>query len=102
VTSAGQLFEKQRAVVECQPEKGYEISWFRFNNATGQSESLGPAMTSIAGPFPPPAALPRADDAFVRVSIRAIEPDHAAWKVPVEVYFRRSGENWTLVGVERM
>jgi hypothetical protein len=84
------------------PEKGYEVSWFRFTNATGQSDSLGQPTTSIAGPFLPPAALPRVNDAFVRVSIRAIEPGHAAWKVPVDVYFRRSGENWTLVGVERM
>jgi hypothetical protein len=105
LTDAGGLdFENPavRAGFAKAPEKGYEISWFRFNNATGQSDSQGPPTTSIAGPFPPPAALPRVDDAFVRVSIRAIEPDHAAWRVPVEVYFRRSGENWTLVGVERM
>ena len=105
LTDAGGLnFENPavRAGFAPAPEKGYEISWFRFDNATGQSESLGPPTTSIAGPFPAPAALPRVNDAFARVSIRAIERGHAAWNVPVEAYFRRSGENWTLVGVERM
>jgi hypothetical protein len=105
LTAAGGLiFENPavRAGFAKVPEKGYEVRWFRFNNATGQSDSLGLPTTSIAGPFHPPAALPDVDGAFVRVSIRAIEAGHTAWKVPVEVYFRRSGGNWTLVGVERM
>jgi hypothetical protein len=105
LTDAGGLtFENPavRAQFAKAPDKGYEVSWSRFDNATGQSESLGPATTSAAGPVRPPAALPAVADSFVRVSIRAIEPGHAPWKVPVEVYFRRNGESWTLVGVERM
>ena len=38
----------------------------------------------------------------VRISIRAVQPAHAAWAVPVDVYFRRSNAGWTLVGVERI
>jgi hypothetical protein len=84
------------------PEKGYEVSWFRFDNTTGQSESLGAATTSLDGPVRPPAALPDGPGVLVRVSIRAVQPEHAAWAVPVDVYFRRSGAGWTLVGVERL
>jgi hypothetical protein len=104
LTDAGLTFENPavRAQFAKAPEKGYEVSWFRFDNTTGQSESLGAVTTSVEGPARPPAALPGGADAFVRVSVRAVQPDHAAWAVPVEVYFRRSGAGWTLVGVDRM
>jgi hypothetical protein len=100
----GLTFENPAVRAQFAPasEKGYEVSWFRFNNTTGQSEPLGPPAASPAGPVRPPAALPAGADAFVRVSIRAVQPAHAAWAVPVDVYFRRSGASWTLVGVERM
>ena len=91
-----------RAQFATAPEKGYEVSWFRFDNTTGQSEPLGPPAASPAGPFRPPAALPAGADAFVRVSIRAVQPALAAWAVPVDVFFRRSGAGWMLVGVDRI
>ena len=33
--------------------------------------------------------------------MRVIEPPHAPWGAPVDVYFRREGNAWKLVGVER-
>jgi hypothetical protein len=36
------------------------------------------------------------------VSVVSLEPAHAAWAKPVDVYFRRAGGGWTLVGVERI
>jgi hypothetical protein len=105
LTDAGGLtFENPavRAQFAKAPDKGYEVSWFRFDNTTGQSESLGSATTSVDGPFRPPASLPAGANAFVRVSLRAVQPEHAAWALPVDVYFRRTGAGWTLVGVERM
>jgi hypothetical protein len=104
LTDAGLTFENPavRARFAKAPEKGYEVTWFRFDNTTGQSESLGAATPSLDAPVRPPAALPGGSGAFVRVSIRAVQPEHAAWAVPVEVYFRRSGAGWTLVGVERL
>jgi hypothetical protein len=103
LTDAGLTFDNPavRAQLAKAPEKGYEVSWFRFDNTTGQSQSLGSAATSVDGPVRPPAALPTGADAFVRVSIRAVQPEHAAWAVPVDVYFRRSATGWTLVGVDR-
>jgi hypothetical protein len=104
LTDAALSFENPavRAQFATVPEKGYEVSWFRFNNTTGQSEPLGPPAASPAGPVRPPAALPGGADAFVRVSIRAVQPAHAAWAVPVDVHFRRNGAGWMVVGVDRM
>ena len=36
------------------------------------------------------------------VAIKAIESAHTAWTQPVDVYFRRDGSGWKLVGVERV
>jgi hypothetical protein len=49
-----------------------------------------------------PGSLPGGSQAFVKVSIRALQPAHSAWAVPVDVYFRRHGTTWTLVGVDRL
>ncbi len=84
------------------PAKGYEATCYRFNNTTRQSEAIGSAVTSMEGRIKCPSALPDAAGALVRISVRALEPAHEAWSVPVEVYFRRTGAGWTLVGVERL
>jgi hypothetical protein len=36
------------------------------------------------------------------VSISAVDPPHEAWAKPVDVYFKRTGNSWRLVGVERV
>ena len=38
----------------------------------------------------------------VKASVSAIDAPHPAWAVPVDVYFRRVGGAWQLVGVERL
>jgi hypothetical protein len=84
------------------PPQGYEATWSRFDNATGKTESLGPVTKALRDRLASPGNLPRTTDAFVKVSIRALEPEHAAWGVPVDVYFRRTEGAWRLVGVDRM
>ncbi len=91
-----------RAQFEKPPAEGYEGTWSRFNNATGQTESLGAATKSNEERLRAPGALPTGADAFVKVSIRALKPAQAPWSVPVDVYFRRADKGWTLVGVERL
>ena len=49
-----------------------------------------------------PAALPTGADAFVKISVRARQPAHPAWAVPVDVFFRRTGAAWRLVGLDRL
>ena len=91
-----------RAMFARAPEGGYEATWHRFDNATGLTEALGPATTSIEERVQSPGPLPGGADAFVKISIRALRPADAAWAIPVDVYFRRSGASWTLVGVDRL
>ena len=83
------------------PEQGYEATWHRFDNASGQTEALGSPTTSAGERMQSPGRLPGEAQAFVKVSIRALQPAHAAWAVPVDVYFRRTGATWTLVGIDR-
>jgi hypothetical protein len=85
-----------------EPKGGYEAQWSRFDNATGASEPLGAAVKSTAERMSSPQSLPTAGGAFVKVSIRAIDPPHPSWNAPVDIYFRRSGNEWRLVGVERL
>lgn len=83
------------------PPDGYTVAWFRFDNATQESTPLGesPARsTQVAAPV----SLPSAPGTFVKVQISARDPEHASWAVPVDVYFRRTGTGWRLVGVERL
>ena len=80
------------------PKGGYEITWSSFNNGTGESTPIGSPATSQEERAPAPSNV---SGDFVKASIRAIDPPHAPWSKPVEVFFRRSGGSWKLVGVER-
>jgi hypothetical protein len=81
---------------------GYTAQWVRFDNATGTIEPIG-AEVSGAGPsLQAPAGLPSEAGAYVRIQVRAVDPPHASWNTPVDVYFRRTTEGWALVGLERM
>jgi len=84
------------------PEQGYEATWYRFDNVTGQTDALGPATRAPGERVQSPKPLPSGSAAFVKVSIHAVQPAHAAWAVPVDVYFRRSGTTWTLAGLDRL
>jgi hypothetical protein len=83
------------------PKGGYEAVWATFENGGGTSKPIGSPVTSQEERFNAPGNLPRGDQAFIKVSIRAVDPAHAPWSVPVDVYFRRAGAAWKLVGVER-
>ena len=48
-----------------------------------------------------PAALLAAKPEFIAAQIRAFHPDQPAWAQPLSAYFRRGGEGWTLVGLDR-
>ena len=83
------------------PAKGYEAVWSRFDNATHEAHQIGTSSARTEA-MQAPADLARAPQTFIKVSIRAIDPPHAPWAVPVDVYFRRDAGAWTLVGVERL
>jgi hypothetical protein len=84
------------------PQKGYQATWASFDNATHETRPLGTATTSLDAPLQAPPGLPREDGVFIKVSVSAVDPPHAPWQEPVDVYFRRTGGSWTLVGLERL
>jgi len=90
------------AGVATAPPGGYRVEWSSFDNATGESRSLGPPSTSPQTQVPAPGLPPPAVGAFVRLQVAAVEPAPAAWTRPAGVYFRRDGDGWKLVGVEKL
>jgi hypothetical protein len=83
------------------PASGYKAAWFRFDNATGQTTPIG----ETAAPnerIPAPSGLPSGDGTFVKASVSGVDPLYPSWARPVDVYFRRAGGGWTLVGLDRM
>jgi hypothetical protein len=91
----------QAGVAEA-PPRGYSAAWARFDNATGNTTPIGTPTSSSAGRMSAPSGLPTSDGTFVRVQISAVDPPPKAWAQPVDVYFRRAGGGWKLVGLERM
>ncbi len=104
LTDAGLAFENPavKAGFAAAPKQGYQATWYRFNNATAAADQIGSPTTASDGRLKPPADLPRDANSYVKVSIHAVEPPHAPWATPVDVYFRRAGNAWQLVGVERL
>jgi hypothetical protein len=101
---AGNVLTFVNAAVEARvaapPRGGYRVEWFLFDNEADTSKSLG-VTTSVAPRLEPPASLPTAAGSYVRVDVSAIEPPRPEWTLPVQLYFRRLGDGWKLVGLDR-
>ncbi len=104
LTDTGLAFENPavKARLSEAPKQGYQATWYRFNNGTGAADQIGSPTTTSQERLQAPADLPRDANSYVKVSVRAVEPPHAPWATPVDVYFRRAGSAWQLVGVERV
>jgi hypothetical protein len=79
----------------------YRASWMLFDNATDETRPLSAAQsttTTIEGP----RNLPTGAGSMVAVDVSADSDPYPAWKRPVRMYFRRDGDGWKLVGLERM
>jgi hypothetical protein len=101
VLSDGRLRFRNAAVDArvAEPPQGYKAAWGRFDNTTGESTAI--QETSGSGPeLQAPPGLPTRDGAFVRVDVTATGA-RAEWEKPVELYFRRTGGGWKLVGLYR-
>lgn len=75
---------------------GYEGQWFRYENLTDTAQPLGRSRGSAG--LEAPSALPAAEG-IVKITIAATGVAGATPRV--DVYFRRHGDAWRLVGVER-
>jgi len=99
---SGGVLTFHNAAVEAgvaKPPAGYRARWFNFDNATGESRSVG-ETSGTAGRLQAPGGLPDSRGAIVRIEITATGAS-PAWK-PVDVYFRQQAAGaWKLVGLER-
>jgi hypothetical protein len=102
LTDTGLAFENPavKARFSESPKQGYQATWSRFNNSTGATDQIGRR--------PPPArngcrrqrSAARGEQLRKGLGPRRRTP-HAPWATPVDVYFRRDGNAWRLVGVDR-
>jgi len=84
------------------PSAGYSATWFSFDNATGETSPIGVPLTGTGTGVSAPADLPNLAGEFVKVQVAAIDSPHQEWNQPINVYFRRTGSEWKLVGLERL
>jgi len=79
----------------------YTAAWSTFDNNSGATRLIaktsGPGMSISA-----PQDLPSATGSFILVEVSAVGAPHESWTKPVKAYFRRTGNGWKLVGLERM
>jgi len=79
----------------------YKATWYTFDNATGEATRVSETESPTAR-MQAPAALRATAAAFVKVQVSAISTEYPSWAKPVDVYFRRQANGWTLVGFERL
>jgi hypothetical protein len=80
----------------------YELTWMRFDNATGTTEPAGGPVQVFEPRATAPADLLAARAGFVAVSVATRHPDYPHWARPVRLFFRHNGNGWQSVGVERV
>jgi len=79
----------------------YRAAWFRFDNATGETQPVSETQSATTT-IDAPRGLPTASGSFAAVDISVDSPGHPTWRRPVRMYFRRGASGWTLVGLERL
>jgi hypothetical protein len=102
LTGDGALTFKNAAVAAraATEGEGYQLQWFRFDNATNTRTPAGDPQTASVAEARAPAGLLESGE-YVGVSVTGRHPQHAGWMQPATFFFRRGGSGWTLVGVER-
>jgi hypothetical protein len=83
------------------PAERYTIQWSRFDNAAGTHHDVGDERTLTHPRDQAPESLLSAKPEYISARLRAFHPDQPAWSQPLVVFFRRSGDGWSLVGIER-
>ncbi len=91
-----------RARIADAPKGGYQVTWSRFDNATKTTQPVGSPTIARDERLQAPAGLPQGEGVYVKASVSAVDGPHRSWATPVDVYFRRAGGQWQLVGVDRL
>ncbi|CAN5721872.1 hypothetical protein BH24ACI4_BH24ACI4_01810 [soil metagenome] len=79
----------------------YAVQWSAFDNATSTHREAGEEQTVRTPVSRAPESLLNARPEYIAVRLLAFHADHPSWSNPLMVYFRRAGDGWTVVGVER-
>ncbi|HJU41342.1 MAG TPA: hypothetical protein VJ691_00955 [Vicinamibacterales bacterium] len=82
------------------PANAYELSWFRFDNATGARSYIGRAQRVTT----PAVAIPAVELAgaeYVGVDVRTLHEDEPLWRRPVRFYLRAVNNEWRVIGIDR-
>ncbi len=79
----------------------YTIQWSAFDNASNTHKDVGAELSVTSPVAQVPAELLSARPDYICALVRTHHGDHAAWSRPLMLYFRRSGDGWALVGLER-
>ena len=82
------------------PADHYRIAWARFDNAAGNAEPVGEAITVKEPRAAAPRELLNAD--YIRVIVTSHHPQQPNWVHPVYIFFRKDGNGWKAVGLERV
>jgi hypothetical protein len=78
----------------------YHASWMQYDNATDQTQPLFSAQSATTT-IDAPSSLATGAASMIAVDISA-DSDYPAWKRPIRTFFRRAGNEWKLVGLERL
>jgi hypothetical protein len=82
------------------PADEYRIRWARFDNNTGTTEDVGDAVVTKEPAAMLPSALREAQ--YVRAIVTSHQSQQLNWVHPVHVFFRKQGNSWKTVGLERI
>jgi hypothetical protein len=90
-----------RAAV-AKPAEKYTLRWARFDNAAARADPVGAEQTVTEPKASAPAELLAAKPEYISVEVRAFHPEQPDWSQPLSAYFRRAGDRWALVGLDRV
>jgi hypothetical protein len=79
----------------------YTIQWSVFDNAKNTHKDVGAEQSVTTTQAQAPAELFAGSPEYVAALVRAFHPGQPAWSQPLMVYFRKAGDRWSLVGLER-
>jgi hypothetical protein len=105
LSADGRLTFRNAAVdagVASAPAEGYRATWSRFDNASGATSPIGSPSVGAGPEVSAPETLPGDAGVYVKIAIVARGSAPEPWTDhPVEIYFRKTGAEWRLVGIDR-
>jgi len=101
---AGRLTFENAAVAAgfAEAPSAYRAMWFRFDNATGGTRPIAETRSTTTSMRAPGGLEHAGAGTFIAIDIAVDSAAQPSWQQPVRIVFRRTGDNWKLVGLERL